>query len=93
MYKLTSLPYLYQDLEPFIDTHTLGLHYRIHANNYLNKLNVLLKDNNYDFRYRIEELIYHLNEFNVSDRNNILYNLGGVLNHELYFLYCHYLHL
>ena len=39
MYKLKELPYLYQDLEPFIDTHTLGLHYNIHETNYLNKLN------------------------------------------------------
>ena len=39
MYKLEKLPYLFQDLEPFVDTHTLGLHYNKHAQNYLNNLN------------------------------------------------------
>ena len=84
MYKLPSLPYLFQDLEPYIDTHTMGLHYHIHQNNYLQKLNELLNKNKYDYRYKLNELIYHLNEFDVSNREDILYNLGGVLNHNLY---------
>jgi len=79
-----ELPYLYQDLEPYIDTHTVGLHYLKHQKNYLNKLNSLLLKNNYDFRYTLDELIYHINEFPVGDREDILYNLGGVLNHNLY---------
>ena len=85
MYKLPLLPYLYQDLEPFIDTHTIGLHYHKHQENYLNKLNLLLEKNNFDYRYNIDELFYHIEEFNENDREDILYNLGGVLNHNLYF--------
>lgn len=85
MYKLEALTYLYQDLEPYIDTHTLGLHYNIHERNYLNKLNDLLLKNGYDYRYNLEELIYHINEFSSNDKDNILFNLGGVLNHNLYF--------
>ena len=85
MYKLKPLPYLYQDLEPYIDTHTIGLHYHKHQQNYLNKLNELLVKNNYDYRYKLEELFYHLDLFPLDDRKNILYNLGGVLNHDLYF--------
>ena len=30
IYKSEELPYLFEDLEPYIDTHTLALHYRIH---------------------------------------------------------------
>ena len=85
MYRLPKLQYNYQDLEPYIDTHTLGLHYNIHENNYLSKLNELLEKNNYDYRYNIDELIFHLNEFRGNDTEDILYNLGGVLNHNLYF--------
>ncbi len=85
MYKLPVLPYLFQDLEPYIDTHTMGLHYHKHQQNYLNKLNALLEANNYDYRYPIEELFYHLSDFKKEDRADILYNLGGVLNHNLYF--------
>ena len=42
MYKLKELPFSYQDLEPFIDTHTIGLHYHKHEQNYLNNLNKIL---------------------------------------------------
>ena len=84
MYKLPKLSYLFQDLEPYIDTHTMGLHYHKHHQNYLDKLYALLIDNNYDYRYSLEELLYHINEFPVSSREDILFNLGGVLNHNLY---------
>lgn len=85
MYKLEELPYLYQDLEPFIDTHTIGLHYNKHAKNYLNNLNGLLKKNRCDYRYNLNELVFHINMFPLEDRENILFNLGGVINHNLYF--------
>lgn len=84
MYKLPILPYLFQDLEPYIDTHTMGLHYHKHEQNYLNKLNLLLQKNNYDYRYSLDELIYHITEFKTQDQEDILFNLGGVLNHNLY---------
>lgn len=84
MYQLPKLPYLFQDLEPYIDTHTMGLHYHKHHQNYVDKLNELLMKNNYDYRYNLNELIYHINEFPVSNREDILFNLGGVLNHNLY---------
>ncbi len=85
MYKLQKLQYLYQDLEPYIDTHTMGVHYNKHAKNYLNKLNNLLTKNNYNFNYSLEELTFHINEFPNEDKEDILFNLGGVLNHNLYF--------
>lgn len=89
MYQLPILPYLFQDLEPFIDTHTMGLHYHKHEQNYLNKLNELLRKNRYDYRYLLEELIYHIDEFLKADQEDILYNLGGVLNHNLYWKSIH----
>lgn len=84
MYQLTPLPYLYQDLEPFIDTHTMGIHYHKHQQTYLNNLNNILKKDGYDYRYNMIELLYHVNEFPQDDRENILFNLGGVINHDLY---------
>jgi len=86
MYKKIDLPYLLQDLEPFVDIHTMGLHYYKYYQNYLNKLNELLIKNNYNYRYKLEELFFHINEFDVGDRENILFNLGGVINHNIYFL-------
>lgn len=86
MYKLSALPFLYQDLEPFVDTHTMGLHYNKHEQTYLNNLNDILEKNNYDYRYDLTELIYHLNEFLPDDMESLIFNLGGVLNHNLYWL-------
>lgn len=85
MYVLKKLSYDYDALEPFIDTHTLGLHKNKHQQNYLNKLNELLIKNDYDFKYSIEKLPNHITDFPEEDRESILFNLGGVLNHDLYF--------
>ena len=84
MYKAKKLNYGYSDLEPYIDTHTLGLHYNKYKT-YLKNLNDLLIKNNFDFNIPIEEVYLHINEFDEVDRPNIIFNLGGVLNHELYF--------
>ncbi len=84
MYQLPKLPYLYQDLEPYLTAHTIGLHYHKHHQNYLNKLNAILNKLNYNKPYTLNELPYHLNEFPLNVREDLLFNLGGVLNHNLY---------
>lgn len=63
-----------------------GLHYFKHEKNYLNKLNDLLNKNNYNYQYSLVELFFHVNDlFNEEDKDEILFNLEGVLNHNLYF--------
>ena len=84
MYKKIDLNYDFSSLEPYIDTHTVGLHYNKYKT-YLENLNKLLLKNNFKFDIPIEEVYLHINEFDEVDRPNILFNLGGVLNHELYF--------
>lgn len=85
MYKLAPLPYDYNDLEPYIDERTLNIHRNGHHQKYLDNLNALLTKNHYDYRHHEEELIDYLEEFPLEDRDDILYNLGGVINHNLYF--------
>lgn len=85
MYNLKKLPYRYDALEPYIDTHTLGLHHLKHQKNYLNKLNELLLKYNYNYKYSIEELSNHIMELPIEAREDILFNLGGVINHDIYF--------
>lgn len=85
MYTLEKLPYSFSDLEPFIDSHTLGLHYHKHYQNYLNNLNKSLNKNLYQYQYSIIELTKHLNEFKEEDLPDIKFNLGGVINHNIYF--------
>lgn len=89
MYELPHLSYSFEELEPYIDTHTMGVHYHKHHQNYANQLNTLLSENNYDYRYNLNELLYHINEFPKNDRENILFNLGGVINHNLYWKSMH----
>ena len=81
MYIKEDLTYF--SLEPEISDKTLTIHYNNHYLNYLKKLNNLLKE--YDIKYTKEELFKHIDEFNIKDRDKILFNLGGVVNHELYF--------
>lgn len=85
MYKEIVLPYNYNDLEPYINTRTINIHYNKHYLGYLKKLNDLLNSVNFDYRYTKEELVKHIDEIPLNIRDDILYNLGGVLNHELYF--------
>lgn len=57
MYQLPKLKYLFENLEPYIDTHTMGLHYNKHMRTYLNNLNKLLEKNNYDYQDNLYELL------------------------------------
>ncbi|MDD2378255.1 MAG: superoxide dismutase [Bacilli bacterium] len=84
MYKKKELQYSYDALEPFIDTHTMGVHYNKHYLNYLKNLNNILAKYNYQKNYSKVELLRHLDMFKEKDIENLLFNLGGVINHELY---------
>lgn len=83
MYQMQELTY--NTLEPYISDRTLTIHYNNHYLKYLKNLNDILVKENYDFRYTKEELFNHIDEFNISVRDKILFNLGGIVNHELYF--------
>lgn len=82
MYTLKSLPFEMFSLEPFIDTHTIGLHHYKHELSYLNNLNKIIAK--YNVNYKLEELYKHLDEFKDEDKNDLIFYLGGVINHELY---------
>ena len=82
---LEKLPYGYADLEPYIDTHTLGVHYNYHSKNYLNKLKNLLKENGIKENIDFDILISKIAIGEVKNKDDILFNLGGVINHNLYF--------
>ena len=75
----------YSSLEPYIDNRSLMLHYNVIYSSYIDKLNKLLKKNNYKGNYSLNELVDKIDMFPLEDRGEILYNLGGALNHKLYF--------
>lgn len=85
MYQLMKLPYNYDAFEPLLSYHTVYLHHGKLYASYLERLNKLLTELNYDYHYSMVELLDHLSIFPVEQRDQILFLLGGVLNHELYF--------
>ena len=82
MYEKLKLGY--KSLEPYIDDGTLDLHYNKHYQKYLDNLNRLLKENNYEFG-SLYDLVMNIDKINLNDRGEVLFNLGGVINHSLYF--------
>ena len=82
-YKRITLDY--KSLEPYIDDRTLDLHYNAHYRNYTDKLNKYLNDINYDYKDSSEYLAKHIDILPMENRDEILFNLGGYLNHSLYF--------
>ena len=85
MYDKIYLPYNYNELEPFIDSETVNIHYNKHYLGYLNKQNGLLDSINFKYDIKKEELLKNLDTIPIDIRDDVLYNLGDVLNHELYF--------
>ena len=82
-YKRITLDY--KSLEPYIDDRTLDLHYNAHYRNYTDKLNKYLNDINYDYKDSPIYLAKHIDILPMENRDEILFNLGGYLNHSLYF--------
>lgn len=77
-----SLPYDYNALVPYISSDTLHYHHDRHYQNYVNNLNKALEENT---NQSLQEIIQNIDQFPISKRGDILYNAGGVSNHEIYF--------
>ena len=75
----------YNSLEPYIDNKTLDLHYNAHYKGYTDNLNKYLKKHNYNYEYDPIYLAKNIDILPMEDRDEILFNLGGYLNHSLYF--------
>ena len=82
MYQEITLDY--EDLSPYINKETLDTHFKIYQEN-LKKLNILLKEANYNYLYSMKDLIYKIDEIPLNIRGEILYYLSSILNHNLYF--------
>ena len=82
-YELIKLDYT--TLEPYIDNKTLDLHYNAHYKGYTDNLNKYLKKHNYNYEYDPIYLAKNIDILPMEDRDEILFNLGGYLNHSLYF--------
>lgn len=79
MYNVIMLPYPSNALEPIIDEETVNIHYNKHHKKYAENLNKLTNSN-----IPLEQIPKRIDEFPLKDRGQILYNAGGILNHNLY---------
>ena len=77
-FKLPSLKYSYDALEPHIDSKTMEIHHGKHHAGYTNNLNNAIKDSDLEGK-SIEEILSNLNLDNSAVRNNG----GGFYNHCL----------
>ncbi|OEY86974.1 superoxide dismutase [Wolbachia pipientis] len=80
-FTLSELPYKQEALEPYISAKTLDFHYNKHHKGYLDKLNTLVKDKDYE-HMGLEELIKKVH--NNGEKVAIFNNAAQVWNHTFY---------
>lgn len=85
MYQPIQLSYNFKDFVPALSERTLKNHYEGHYLRYLKQLNQLLANQNFSFSYPASALYRNIDAFPIVVRDDILFQAGGVLNHELYF--------
>lgn len=76
--QMPTLPYANNALEPVISEQTIEFHYGKHLQGYVNTLNGLIKDTEFEGK-SIEELVKTVPEGPMYN------NAGQILNHTLYF--------
>ena len=78
-FKLESLEYEYNALEPYIDARTMEIHYTKHHAGYLKKLNDAIEGTDLNDK-TILEILANVSKYSDTVRNNS----GGYYNHTLF---------
>lgn len=76
-FKLMTLPFEAEALEPVISRETIAFHHGKHLAGYVNNLNTMLPGSGFE-KVTLEEIV-------CKAAGGILNNAGQILNHELYF--------
>lgn len=84
MYTLPDLPYAYDALEPWIDQATMKLHHDKHHQTYVDNLNKALEGHEDLQKMHGAELMANLDKVPKDIQTKVRNNLGGVLNHNLF---------
>src|SRR3989338_2851409 len=84
MYSLPPLPYSYDALEPYIDTETMKIHHTKHHQAYVDNLNKALEGHDKLQAMHGADLMANLDKVPEDIRTKVRNNLGGVLNHNLF---------
>ena len=84
MFKLRPLPYAYDALEPYIETHIMELHHDKHQQSYVNHLNKALENHPELYEKSLEWLITSLDTLPEGIRTAVRNNAGGDFNHTFF---------
>lgn len=82
-FELPKLPYDFNALEPFIDTRTMTIHYRMHHAGYVKKLNIALESHPDLQDKSVFELIHALDAIPLEIQTAVRDSGGGHANHSL----------
>ena len=82
MFKLITLPYAPDALEPVISAQTLSFHHGKHLQGYVDNLNKLLPGSKFE-NLPLEEIVRHSGLD--PESKAVFNNAGQILNHNLYF--------
>ncbi|MDD4427399.1 MAG: superoxide dismutase [Paludibacter sp.] len=83
-YKLPQLNYKYTDLEPYIDSATMYVHYNNHHAAYTNNLNKALSKYPELYKKKLVEIFQHVEELPADIQTSVRNNGGGYYNHLLF---------
>ena len=83
-YHLPKLPYEFNSLEPYIDTRTMTVHYKMHHAAYVDKLNKALEAYPDLQSKSVYELLYELERIPEEIRLAVRNNGGGHANHSFF---------
>jgi len=83
---LPKLPYAFDALEPHIDARTTEIHYTKHHQAYINAANKVLTEHPDLRKGTPEEIISHLDRAPEAVRTTLRNQLGGHVNHSLFWL-------
>ncbi len=84
MYKLPSLPYPYNALEPYIDEQTMVLHHTKHHQAYVDNLNKALQSVEFEAPDNPEDILKNLDKIPEKIRQDVINNAGGHVNHTFF---------
>ncbi|VFP83999.1 Superoxide dismutase [Mn] [Candidatus Erwinia haradaeae] len=82
-YKLPSLPYEYDALEPYFDKQTMILHHTKHHQTYIDKANIALEGTDFT-DLKVETLISRLEKLPNNKKQLLRNNAGGHANHSFF---------
>jgi len=84
MLTLPTLNYGYQELEPYIDALTMEIHHTKHHQAYIDKANAILEQLPELKNQAPEVILRQIETIPESVRQGLINNLGGHVNHQLF---------